>query len=55
MRPGRIDRIVYVPLPDFETRLEIFKLLFKKMPTGPSVNLEQLATHTERYSGAEVT
>ncbi|XP_041358631.1 ATPase family protein 2 homolog isoform X2 [Gigantopelta aegis] len=55
MRPGRIDRIVYVPLPDFETRQEIFQLLFKKMPIGPSVNLQLLATNTERYSGAEVT
>lgn len=34
LRPGRLDRIVYVPLPDEETRKEIFKIKFKKMPVS---------------------
>ena len=34
LRPGRIDRIIFVSLPDEETRKEIFKLQFKKMPIG---------------------
>ncbi|XP_027027515.2 ATPase family protein 2 homolog isoform X1 [Tachysurus fulvidraco] len=55
MRPGRLDRIVYVPLPDAATRREIFSLQFRKMPVHPSVDLEHLVTQTERYSGAEVT
>ncbi|KAK2829126.1 hypothetical protein Q7C36_017116 [Tachysurus vachellii] len=55
MRPGRLDRIVYVPLPDAATRREIFSLQFHKMPVHPSVDLEYLVTQTERYSGAEVT
>ncbi|TSK87439.1 Spermatogenesis-associated protein 5 [Bagarius yarrelli] len=55
MRPGRLDRIVYVPLPDAATRREIFSLQFRKMPVHPSVHLEDLVTRTERYSGAEVT
>ncbi|GAA6110001.1 ATPase family protein 2 homolog isoform X1 [Tachysurus ichikawai] len=55
MRPGRLDRIVYVPLPDAATRREIFSLQFRKMPVHPSVDLEYLVTQTERYSGAEVT
>lgn len=54
MRPGRLDRIVYVPLPDAATRREIFSLQFRKMPVHPSVDLEYLVTQTERYSGAEV-
>ncbi|XP_058263191.1 ATPase family gene 2 protein homolog A isoform X3 [Hemibagrus wyckioides] len=54
-RPGRLDRIVYVPLPDAATRREIFSLQFRKMPVDPSVHLEYLVTRTERYSGAEVT
>lgn len=54
MRPGRLDRIVYVPLPDAATRREIFSLQFRKMPVHPSVHLEDLVTRTERYSGAEV-
>lgn len=32
LRPGRLDRIVYVPLPDEETRREIFQIKFSKMP-----------------------
>ncbi len=34
LRPGRIDRIIYVPLPDDETRREIFEIQFKKIPVG---------------------
>ena len=34
MRPGRIDRIIFVPLPDSATREEIFNIQFKKMPIG---------------------
>ncbi|XP_062874705.1 ATPase family gene 2 protein homolog A isoform X2 [Trichomycterus rosablanca] len=55
MRPGRLDRIVYVPLPDSDTRRAIFTLQFGKMPVHPDVNLEELVTCTERYSGAEIT
>lgn len=34
LRPGRLDRIVYVPLPDEETRREIFRIKLEKMPVG---------------------
>lgn len=34
LRPGRLDRIVYVPLPDRNTRAEIFKIKLKKIPVG---------------------
>ncbi|XP_073778511.1 ATPase family gene 2 protein homolog A isoform X1 [Danio rerio] len=55
MRPGRLDRIIFVPLPDADTRRAIFTLQFRQMPIHPSVHLEELVTRTERYSGAEVT
>ncbi|XP_065131277.1 ATPase family gene 2 protein homolog A isoform X1 [Paramisgurnus dabryanus] len=55
MRPGRLDRIVYVPLPDAATRREIFTLQFRNMPIHSSVHLEDLVSRTERYSGAEIT
>lgn len=55
MRPGRLDRIVYVPLPDSATRREIFSLQFRGMPVHASVHLDDLVTRTERYSGAEIT
>ncbi|XP_067314240.1 ATPase family gene 2 protein homolog A [Pseudorasbora parva] len=54
MRPGRLDRVIFVPLPDAETRRQIFTLQFRKMPIHPSVHLEDLVTRTERYSGAEI-
>ncbi|XP_064627751.1 ATPase family gene 2 protein homolog A-like [Lineus longissimus] len=55
MRPGRIDRIVYVPLPDEETRRDIFRIKFRDMPVDDGVDLEELVVKTEGYSGAEVT
>ncbi|XP_008419366.1 spermatogenesis-associated protein 5 isoform X1 [Poecilia reticulata] len=55
MRPGRLDRIVYVPLPDGPTRWEIFSLQFRNMPVAESVSLDELVTRTNKYSGAEIT
>ncbi|KAG1934617.1 ATPase family protein 2 homolog [Pimephales promelas] len=55
MRPGRLDRVIFVPLPDAETRRQIFTLQFRNMPIHPSIHLEDLVTRTERYSGAEIT
>lgn len=54
MRPGRLDRKVYVPLPDVTTRLEILKLKLSKMPTSTDVDINELVELTENYSGAEV-
>ncbi|XP_072351796.1 ATPase family gene 2 protein homolog A isoform X2 [Scyliorhinus torazame] len=55
MRPGRIDRIIYVPLPDAATRAEIFKLQFRSMPISDDVSLDYLVARTQKYSGAELT
>lgn len=54
MRPGRLDRKVYVPLPDKITRLEILKLKLSKMPISADVDINNLVELTENYSGAEV-
>ncbi|KAF7228653.1 spermatogenesis-associated protein 5-like [Nothobranchius furzeri] len=55
MRPGRLDRIVYVPLPDAATRHEIFSLQFRNMPVAEDVSIDDLVTQTNKYSGAEIT
>ncbi|XP_039176114.1 ATPase family protein 2 homolog isoform X2 [Crotalus tigris] len=55
IRPGRFDRIIYVPLPDEATRREIFKIQFCNMPVSSEVNLDELVIQTEKYSGAEIT
>ncbi|XP_050542407.1 ribosome biogenesis protein SPATA5-like [Daktulosphaira vitifoliae] len=54
LRPGRLDRKVYVPLPDENTRLEILKLKLSKMPISSDVDITELIKYTENYSGAEV-
>ncbi|KAF9544776.1 spermatogenesis associated protein 5 [Mortierella hygrophila] len=56
LRPGRIDRILYVSPPDFESRREILRLQIsgKKMACEEDVDVEALARETEGCSGAEV-
>ena len=54
LRPGRVDRVVYVPHPDKETRLEILRLYCKNMPTSEDVSPNLIADQTELYSGADL-
>ena len=54
MRPGRFDKIVYVPPPDFTNRLEILQVATRKIPLASDVNLNEIATRTEGYSGADL-
>ncbi|GAA5821309.1 hypothetical protein JCM11251_004562 [Rhodosporidiobolus azoricus] len=54
MRPGRLDRILYVSPPDLEARKQIFTIQFAKMAVGEDVEVEELAELTEGCSGAEV-
>lgn len=54
MRPGRLDRIVYVRLPDANTRREIFRIKLSKMPLIDDFSIEQLIAQTDGYSGAEI-
>jgi SpoVK/Ycf46/Vps4 family AAA+-type ATPase len=55
IRPGRIDKIIYMPLPDKNGRKEIFKVKLKNLPTSvDDEDLEDLANETERFSGADI-
>jgi transitional endoplasmic reticulum ATPase len=54
LRPGRFDRLVLIPAPDKEARLEIFKIHTKNMPLDKDVNIKHLAESTENYSGADI-
>lgn len=54
LRPGRFDRLIYVPAPDERTRLQVLKLHTKGMPLEKDVNLEELARKTMGYSGADL-
>ena len=54
LRPGRFDRVIYVPPPDRRARLEILKVHTRKVPLADDVSLEKLADLTEGYSGADL-
>ncbi|RLF15625.1 MAG: AAA family ATPase [Thermoprotei archaeon] len=54
IRPGRFDRLIYVPPPDLAARLEIFKVHTRRMPLAEDVNLDELAKRTEGYTGADI-
>ncbi|PCN50067.1 AAA family ATPase [Candidatus Geothermarchaeota archaeon ex4572_27] len=54
IRPGRFDRLIYVPPPDKQARLEIFKVHTRRMPLAEDVDLEELAARTEGYTGADI-
>lgn len=54
LRPGRFDRLIYIPPPDKEARKEIFKIHTRKKPLAEDVDLEELAEKTEGYTGADI-
>jgi transitional endoplasmic reticulum ATPase len=53
LRPGRFDRLLYVPEPDNETRMQIFKIHTKGMPLK-DVNFERLTTATRGFAGSDI-
>ena len=54
MRPGRFDRLIYVPSPDFDSLKEIFKIHAGSMPLSKDVSLDELARKAQGYSGADI-
>jgi len=54
LRPGRVDKIIYMHLPDPEARKAIIKVSLKKMVLAPDVDLDALVKKTERFSGADL-
>jgi len=55
VRPGRLESHVEVPLPDVEGRRKILAVHTERTPLADDVALEDVADHTEGYSGAELT
>jgi transitional endoplasmic reticulum ATPase len=55
LRPGRFDRIVFVPNPDKRTRKRILEIYVQDKPIGTDVNLEKIADITEGFSGADTS
>jgi len=54
LRPGRFDKVIYIPPPDEKARYEIFKVHTRNMPLSENVDLEKLAKSTEGYTGADI-
>lgn len=55
MRPGRLDQLIYIPLPDFDSRLSILRAVLRKSPVSKDVDIEYLAKSTEKFTGADLT
>eukprot|EP00039_Didymoeca_costata_P013626 m.210608 g.210608 ORF g.210608 m.210608 type:complete len:820 (+) comp15824_c0_seq3:338-2797(+) len=54
LRPGRIDRIIYIGLPDLPSRKRIFEIQFEKMAFEKTLDPQLFAERTEGYSGADI-
>ena len=55
MRPGRLDQLVYIPLPDQASRVDILKSCLRKSPLAKDVSIDEIATATAKFSGADLT
>jgi transitional endoplasmic reticulum ATPase len=55
LRPGRLDQLIYIPLPDEKSREAILKSALRKSPVAKDVDLEHLANVTNGFSGADLT
>jgi len=54
LRPGRIDRLIYVTPPDKDSRYEIFRVHTSKTPLDSDVDLDALAEDTDGFTGADI-
>ena len=55
IRPGRLDQLIYIPLPDLVARVGIIKAVLRKSPVAPNVPMDFLAEQCEGFSGADMT
>lgn len=55
LRPGRLDQLIYIPLPDRGSRYKIFQACLRHSPLCKDVNLSSLSEFTRGFSGADIT
>jgi transitional endoplasmic reticulum ATPase len=53
LRPGRFDKIVFVPMPDKHARQKILEIHSKDKPVGPDLDLGKISELTDGFSGAD--
>jgi len=54
LRPGRLDQLIYIPLPDQKSRVSILKAILRKTPIDPKIDLEFIGKLAEGFSGADL-
>lgn len=54
IRPGRIDRKIKFPLPDFKTKRMIFDIHTRRMNLAPDINLDEFVMSKDELSGADI-
>ncbi|MEE9224058.1 MAG: CDC48 family AAA ATPase [Thermoplasmata archaeon] len=54
LRPGRFDRLIYIPVPDLEARRKIFEIHTRDKPLAKDVDLDVLARDSEGFTGADI-
>lgn len=55
MRPGRLDQLIYIPMPDYESRLSVLKAVLRNTPMSKDVDIAYVAAQTEKFTGADLT
>jgi transitional endoplasmic reticulum ATPase len=55
LRPGRLDQLIYVPLPDEVARLSILEAQLRNTPLEPGLDLKEIAKITSGFSGADLS
>lgn len=55
IRPGRLDQLIYIPLPDKGARRNIFKAVLRKSPVAPNVSFDFMSDLTQDFTGADIT
>ena len=54
VRPGRLDRLIHIPIPDTSGKVEIFKIHSRKMTLDKNINIKSVVEQMEHFSGAEI-
>lgn len=54
IRPGRLDRLIHIPVPDLEGRKQILKIHTKNMTLNDDINVKDVLMRMENFSGAEI-
>jgi transitional endoplasmic reticulum ATPase len=54
MRPGRLDQLIYIPMPDAASRISIFKSILRNTSLAPDVDLNNIGTEFVGFSGADI-